>query len=267
MKLYWLHYRKALAVKLKNSFSYSRNTMKNGVPIINQNIIVVEPDAANRANTVALLSQQGWNVRDTDNSYEAIQWIKKDNQPHLLIIADNATPLNAAQAIDYIRREIHSEIPVLIAHGDTNDIQNYGKKTECFVKPFDMGNIDTIRKIIGSTQEAEHVYSLNYLNTLSSGDNDFIIDCLGVFITSVTAKLSQLSEALQQKDYKTIGEIAHNIKPSFEMLESSLSADICNKLTYSATEEEFPELASELSEEFNKIANKLKTDFPELRSL
>jgi len=239
--------------------------MKNGVPIINQSIIVVEPNAAERANTAALLLQQGWSVRDTDNSYEAIQWIKNDSRPHVLIIADNATPLNAAQAIDYIRREIHSEIPVMIAHTDTNNIQNYGRGTEYFVKPFDTADIDTIRKIIGSTQEVQHVYSLNYLNKLSGGDTDFIMDCLGVFITSVTAKLSQLSDALQQNDYKTIGEIAHNIKPSFEMLESDLSAEICNKLTYSATEEEFPELAFELGEEFKKITAKLKTDFPELR--
>lgn len=240
--------------------------MENSALRIDPTIIVVETNPGDRISTAALLSQQGWKVRDTDNSYEAIQWLKAERPPDLLIIADNATPLNAGQAIDYIRLEIRSEIPIVVAHDDGNNINNYGRETDYFVRPFGSMHIETIRKIIGSeAEETGHVYSLNYLNMLADGNRDFVMDCLSVFKTSVAAKLNQLSDALQQKDYKAIGEIAHNIKPSFEMLESNISAEICNKLTYSSTEAEFPELAMQLNKQFNKIINKLSADFPELK--
>ncbi len=128
-------------------------------------------------------------------------------------------------------------------------------------------HLDAISRIGNSAAEPEPAYSLHYLTSLSESNQEFILDCLNVFKVSVTLKMSQLFKALEEKDYKTIGEIAHNIKPSFEMLENNLSTEICNKLSYSATSTEIPELVAALNKEFNRIINKLETDLPELKHL
>ena len=82
---------------------------------INNTIILVENNIAEKENFLTLVQGENWNVLTLGSSYEAIQWLKKSNDAIAAIIAEDSAPLNAYQAIDYIRREIKSNLPVLIS--------------------------------------------------------------------------------------------------------------------------------------------------------
>ena len=59
-----------------------------------------------------------------------------------------------------------------------------------------------------------------------------------------------MQSLLQQNDFKQIGDVAHNIKPSFEMLENSRGKDFCDRLAHHAENEEVGNLIKLLDIEF-----------------
>jgi len=231
-------------------------------------IVLVEKDTAEKENFIQLSEKENWNVQAFASSYEAIQWIKKNNDVDLAIIANDATPLNAHQTYDYIRSEIKLKFPILIskenAEGNLNDGYFY------INKPFTQESINRIlQQFSGTTEDIVQsdakAYSLNYLNTIAGDNHDFLIDCLRTFISSVSGKMEELKTAVNSNNNKDIGAIAHNIKPSFEMLENDTARDLCNILTYESETADIHAVAAQLEHEFIAIESALKNDFSELR--
>ena len=218
-----------------------------------------------KENFLALTQDEGWNVLALGSSYEAIQWLKKNNDTTLAVIGENAAPLNAYQTFDYIRQELKSELPVVISR-----VAGTGNKQDGYMyieKPYSANTVKNLKQLIepNSGTPAQKVYSLEYLETISGGNQEFLIDCLRTFISSVSDKMAELDTAVSNNDSKNIGAIAHNIKPSFEMLENDKARDICNKLTYEAETSDLSALTLRLNEEFKTMETALKNDFPELR--
>ena len=228
-------------------------------------ILLVEDNIAERDNFVQLAQKESLNIQAVGSSYEAIQWLKKGNEAKIAIISESATPLNAFQTFDYIRQELKNRLPILISKSSLS----VGREGYNYIdKPYTITAIKDLKlKIEPNVTSASglKVYSLEYLETISGGNHDFLIDCLRTFISSVSTKMEELHQAVVATDNKSIGAIAHNIKPSFEMLENEKARDLCNKLTYEADTSDVSELASELNNEFKIMETALKDDFHELR--
>lgn len=233
----------------------------------NTTILLVESDAAEREEFIRLAEDKNWIVQGFTSSYEAIQWIKKNDEGAILVIAEGATPLNAYQTFDYIRKELKNELPVAITKTGTSGNGNTPEGYSFLEKPFTANSINALKQLADpeSLPSDDKVYSLEYLETISGGNQEFLIDCLKTFISSVSGKMEELKTAVADNDLKGIGAIAHNIKPSFEMLENATAKDICNKLTYEIDTVDIPQLAAILNSEFTIMEDALKQDFPELR--
>jgi len=230
----------------------------------NIQILLVESNQEEKENFNSLAANENWTVIQMGSSYEAIQWLKKNDTASLVVVPHDAAPLNAYQTFDYIRKEIKIDIPVVISRNnatESNDGHNY------IDKPFTANSIKSLKNTLQPIEDenTQKVYSLEYLETISGGNHEFLIDCLKTFISSVSGKMDELKVAVQDNNIENIGAIAHNIKPSFEMLESTIGRDICNKLTYEAETSDIPVLAEELNNEFSTIEAALKNDFKELR--
>lgn len=237
------------------------------------NILLLEPDEKSRNNITGIISEKGWKIHNIDNSYKAIQELKNNGKDiDLLIINKNCSPLNANQTINYIENELKLKLPVLIILDAKDKSINPESGLYFIKKPFKKSDITIIEQLLNVHENVDFLnkqqpYSLNYLKNLSDGDESFILDCLKVFKISVTAKLQQLDEAFQKNDQRSVGEIAHNIKPSFEMLENDIAAKICNQLTYNYVETEIPVLIAQLIVEFNRIMSELEKEFVELKQI
>lgn len=229
-------------------------------------ILLIENSLPEKESFVQLAQKENLKVEAVGSSYEAIQWLKKSNEADMVVVSENATPLNAYQTFDYIRQELKKSMPVLISKPLDTTLKDDSYAS--IDKPFTTTAVKALKLMIEpnvSSSPGLKVYSLEYLETISGGNHEFLIDCLKTFISSVSDKMDELKVAVGTNDIKNIGAIAHNIKPSFEMLENEKARDICNKLTYEAETSDISELAIDLNDEFKTMEKALLEDFPELR--
>lgn len=59
---------------------------------------------------------------------------------------------------------------------------------------------------------------LTYLNEIAGGDAEFMIDMIDIFIEQTPLYSEQLIAAAEAKDWKTVGDIAHKIKPTLAFM-------------------------------------------------
>lgn len=59
---------------------------------------------------------------------------------------------------------------------------------------------------------------LSYIISISDGDMEFIVDFLSTFEKSTIPQINQLQTALEHRDFDTARKLAHQIKPTTELL-------------------------------------------------
>ena len=62
------------------------------------------------------------------------------------------------------------------------------------------------------------LYSLEKLNELSGGDEDFIVSILTVFVEETPQDLSDLKLAIEVEAFDAVYQSAHKIKPNVDLL-------------------------------------------------
>tara|TARA_R110002049_G_scaffold165726_1_gene331631 strand:- start:12335 stop:13075 length:741 start_codon:yes stop_codon:yes gene_type:complete len=229
-------------------------------------ILLVEKDVDQTNTFLQMAKANGWLVANCQGSIEAIRWIKENDAPDLMIIEMDATPLDGMQTHNYIQTELKVNVTVLISSSKDSEIKNYEEQFGFICKPFSTKAVPIIKAKLTKdnvpSKVANKHYSLDYLNNLSSNNEEFILTSLTIFRDSVTVKLKEMNAAIAIHEFKTVRDIAHNIKPTFEMLESTVGSDICNTLVYKATEKEIENLVLQLNKLFETIIFELKIDIP-----
>ena len=62
------------------------------------------------------------------------------------------------------------------------------------------------------------IYSLDKINEMAEGDQDFINSVISVFLEEVPEDLEALEIALKEKNYDQVYKLAHKIKPNVDLL-------------------------------------------------
>lgn len=62
------------------------------------------------------------------------------------------------------------------------------------------------------------IYSLDKINEMAEGDNDFINSVISVFLEEVPQDLEGLEKALETGNYEQVYQLAHKIKPNVDLL-------------------------------------------------
>lgn len=61
------------------------------------------------------------------------------------------------------------------------------------------------------------IYSLDKINEMAAGDEDFVQSVVTVFLEEVPQDLEALEKAIQEKDYDNVYKLAHKIKPNVDL--------------------------------------------------
>ncbi|SDR76910.1 hypothetical protein [Gramella sp. MAR_2010_147] len=193
------------------------------------------------------------------DSFEAVQWLQ-NNLAHVMVIEHSSKPLDAIQTSDYLRQELKKDIPIYISSSEVLKGENYISKpfTEASLEPF-LNYL--LEGAISESIDDAPLYSLNYLKEISGGDMEFVTELIEIFKSSVKTKLEELEIANENKNTLHASKVAHNIKPSFEMIENSEGTEICNKLTYDLENHQLPTLILDLKAIFSKILYQFEIDF------
>ncbi len=235
-------------------------------------ILLVESNVLERERFSHTAQQENWKVIICQNGLNVIQWLRTNNNADLLVIEENSTPISGYQIADYIKTELGLALPVIITTEEFSLEQEermLAYAEAVLKKPFHSPALisqitTTLEKSIELSPAQNDYYSLNYLIDLSGGDSKFIKETIALFISTVNVELRNLKQVLEQKDYIRIREIAHGIKPSFEMIENETGSGICRLLDSEAKEIDMPKLIDDLNLEFSNINTQLIKDFPEL---
>jgi HPt (histidine-containing phosphotransfer) domain-containing protein len=112
-------------------------------------------------------------------------------------------------------------------------------------------------------------YSLDYLKSISGGDEDFIKDMIQTFVSSVPEELKKIEGAIKQSDWMKAGEFAHKFGSNLMYLElEELKKIVGNIETYGLGMKhtnEIPLLFEKLSAGCFQIIELLKKDFDYLK--
>ncbi|MBU2998050.1 Hpt domain-containing protein [Cellulophaga baltica] len=109
------------------------------------------------------------------------------------------------------------------------------------------------------------IYSLDKINELADGDEEFILSVVSVFLEEVPEDLSLLETAVDAKDFPSIYQLAHKIKPNVDLLgmeqtrANALAIENLGKegVNGAAVDEIFPILKKDI----HQVIGELKNDF------
>ena len=62
------------------------------------------------------------------------------------------------------------------------------------------------------------IYSLDKVNEMAEGDEDFVHSVVSVFLEEVPEDLTALENAITQRNYVQVYKLAHKIKPNVDLL-------------------------------------------------
>jgi len=229
-------------------------------------IVIVNAEDEPREVLRNLMVKESFEVFDFDNSMTAILWIKKNGAPTGILIEEQATPLDALKTIDYLREELKMNLPALITV-EPQSLKSNQDLPGFITKPFTENTVLRVRDFFEkSMKNFENrpkmpSFSLQYLEETYEGDKVIILESLTLFKNSVADKLQEIRYSLLHNNYEEVRNIAHNIKPSFEMLNNQKGRELCHRLVYQCEEEEIPQIAEELNKEFQIIKSELNSYF------
>ncbi|PZD76760.1 Hpt domain-containing protein [Mesonia sp. K7] len=216
-----------------------------------------------------LFKEKDWDVIQLQDSFEALQTIKKQSEGSwVVVMPESAQPLKAIQLKNYLA-DLNLDVKIIEVL-ETETEKEVHHEIIQISKPLGEEEKKIIIEEVNAPPEKsteENLYSLNYLRDLSSDNEDFIDKMLSTFITSVGEKIDEMCHLLQHKteeNYKRIKEIAHSIKPSFEMLENHKGKNLCHSILHQLPDDQIFIATQSLEEEYTKIVRLLKKNHSNL---
>ncbi len=111
------------------------------------------------------------------------------------------------------------------------------------------------------------IYSLDKINEMAEGDEDFVNSVISVFLEEVPQDLEDLEIALNQKNHEQAYQLAHKIKPNVDLLgmeqtrEAALEIETLGKKVGDISA--MKEIFSMLKKDIHQVVGELKKDFQE----
>lgn len=199
-------------------------------------VLLVEDNQLNQFLATTILEGKGIQVETAGNGLEAIDYLKK--QSFDLILMDIQMPyMGGIEAAEKIRSELKISIPIiaLTAKALTGDEERYQQAgmNDFLSKPFEPENliskiITNLKLEVNSLEEKELFikenqmkvrYNLDKIKEVASGNDEFIQKMIAIFVKNTPNLVQNMHVGLQMGDYDQIYSMAHQLKPSIDLLE------------------------------------------------
>ncbi|MFK7813952.1 MAG: Hpt domain-containing protein [Maribacter sp.] len=109
------------------------------------------------------------------------------------------------------------------------------------------------------------IYSLDKINEMADGDEDFINSVISVFLEEVPQDLEGLEQALSTSDYEQVYQLAHKIKPNVDLLGMEQTRAAALEIeTLGKSAENMSEIQSifpSLKKDIEQVVSELRKDF------
>ena len=232
-------------VRVPYTFGKSERLKKTSIPkasdfqlakgVTGMRVLLVEDNDINRLYAKSILQQWNCSVDIAENGLVAIEKIKYNFYDVVLMdvqmpVMDGYEATRAIRLMDSHMR--HAPIVALTANATKTDI---GKclssgMNDYLPKPFTPD--DLYRKIFRDLRiktkkngtvkktpaDQKSRFDLAYLRSISNNNQEFLQEMIQTFVQTIPPVLDEMTEALQEKNWKRLSRLAHQIKPSFSLL-------------------------------------------------
>ena len=94
---------------------------------------------------------------------------------------------------------------------------------------------------------------MSYLSDIAGGSEEFMIEMIDIFIEQTPLYFEQLEEAVKSSDWKSVGDVAHKIKPTLAFMGIEEAKDIMAEIERKARTNDN---VSEIPEMFTNIKSR-----------
>lgn len=126
-------------------------------------------------------------------------------------------------------------------------------QTITVVQPLDRTDPHTPHLIIENPSQKfipepvnEHKINLNYLKQIADGNDSFIIEMIEMFLNKTPEALAEMKESRAQKNWDSLRQVAHRIKPSFAYIGLPETQKVLAEIEKLSEEANNPEKVDEL---------------------
>ncbi len=212
--------------------------IKEGIPhneknkFVGFNILLVEDNDINRLYASTILKKWNCTCDEAVNGEIALEMHKKNNYDlilmdvHMPVMDGLETTRIIRQSFDYPK----NDVPIIAftanaIKGDQKDYIDIGMN-DYITKPFVPNELHLlISKYYNSTEKPEPetsfespLFDLAYLNSISDQNQEFINEIIATFIEKTPLLLTEMIMASKNNEWKTVGDLAHKLKPNLSLL-------------------------------------------------
>ena len=109
------------------------------------------------------------------------------------------------------------------------------------------------------------IYSLDKINEMAEGDQEFIASVISVFLEEVPVDLEGLEKALEEEDFEQVYQLAHKIKPNVDLLGMEQTRAVALEIETlgksKASIDEMKKVFPTLKTDVYQVVSELKKDF------
>ena len=106
---------------------------------------------------------------------------------------------------------------------------------------------------------------LSYLSDVANGSTEFIIDMIDIFIQQTPDYVQQLGEAIKEKNWKSVADLSHKIKPTLAFMGVIKARDDMEVIESNARAQENLDDIGRKFNELEVICNQLFSQLGELK--
>jgi PAS domain S-box-containing protein len=208
------------------------------------NILLVEDNDINRLYASTILKKWNCTCDEAVNGEIALELHRK-NKYDLILMDVHMPVMDGLEATRIIRNSFDppkNNIPIVAftanaIKGEKEDYMDIGMN-DYISKPFIPDELHSIiAKYILPPKSSElefdfnpPYYDLTYLNSISNTNKEFIQEIISAFIEQTPQLLIELFEANEDKDWVTVGDLAHKLKPNLTLLGMNQLAPLAESL-------------------------------------
>ena len=220
-----------------------QKVLKQQGDLQNVSILVGEDNVMNQHIVKKMLEKWKATVDVASNGREILE--KMAIKKYDILLTDIQMPeLNGLETIDFIRREMKNDIPIVVMTASVFGNQHEVIKNDIsgFIqKPFDPQKLlqsvsEAIakkkqekknKKVLPNNEQNDIRYDLSYLEQVSGNNRKFIQEMIQIFVNQANEVIETLPAMLEKKDYIFIARMVHKIKSSARNIGDKQMAQNC----------------------------------------
>jgi len=246
------------------SFYYKNNSTEQKISFEGKEALLVDDDRMIRLLGKIILENLGFKVELAEGGAEAIEHL--NNKTCDVLILDIHMPgvsgIDVAHFLRQVKRNKSTKILAVTAAFMKKDIQKYRAAgiDDYMSKPFKENKLCTaLQKLLGSEKiktgnekeisllrKNDNAYDLSELRSMAGKDDVFLLSMLDTFTINVEEGLEKIKKTVPEKDWKSAGEVAHKLLPSFVHLKVKGIVPLLKKLETTTRTEANPVQVEEI---------------------